>query len=100
MKNNSKDEPEDNNFSEDDIKKLITDALKINLQEKAKKSAKVNTEIAITSTLKEFLNNFIVIGYDLSGKPVLIKYNKTQLEKDALQGLLVKYIQYLLYEGL
>lgn len=100
MKNNAEDSSEENNFSEDDIKKLITDALKIKIQDKARKNTKASTEIAVTSTLKEFLNNFIVIGYDLSGKPVVIKHNNTQLDKDALQSLILKYIQHIFYEGL
>lgn len=90
---------DDNSFSEDDIKDLIRDALKNNLENKKKFNKQIQLESALNSTLKEFLANFIVIGYDLNGKPLIIKYAKTQMEKDALTSLAIKYISYLMYEG-
>ncbi len=86
-------------FSEDDIRDLIKDALKNNFDNKKKYNKKIQLENALVSTLKEFLANFIVIGYDLNGKPLILKYAKTQMEKDALSSLAIKYISYLMYEG-
>ncbi len=90
---------DDNMFSEEDIKELIKDALKNNYEGKKKYNNKIQLENAIASTLKEFLANFIVIGYDLNGKPVILKHAKTPMEKDALSSLTVKYISYLMYEN-
>lgn len=86
-------------FSDDDIRELIKDALKNNFDNKKKYNKQIQLENALVSTLKEFLANFIVIGYDLNGKPLILKYAKTQMEKDALSSLAIKYISYLMYEG-
>jgi len=85
-------------FSEDDIRDLIKDALKNNFDNKKKYNKQIQLENALVSTLKEFLANFIVIGCDLNGKPLILKYAKTQMEKDALSSLAIKYISYLMYE--
>lgn len=91
--------PDDNMFSEEDIRDLIKDALKNNYEGKKKFNKHIQLENAILSTLKEFLTNFIVVGYDLNGKPVILKSAKTQMEKDALSSLAIKYISYLIYEN-
>ena len=90
---------DDNKFSEEDIREIIKDALKGNYEGKKKYNNKIQLENAIASTLKEFLANFIVIGYDLNGKPVILKHAKTPMEKDALSSLAIKYISYLMYEN-
>lgn len=90
---------EEGMFSEDDIRDLIKDALKNNFESKKKYNKQIQLENALSSTLKEFLANFVVIGYDLNGKPLLLKFAKTQMEKDALSSLAIKYISYLMYEG-
>jgi hypothetical protein len=91
--------PDDNMFSEEDIRDLIKDALKNNYEGKKKYNKKIELESAIASTLKEFLANFIVVGYDLNGKPLILKSAKTQMEKDALSSLAIKYMSYLIYEN-
>ena len=90
---------DDSMFSEEDIKELIKDALKNNIEYKKKYNSKIQLETALTSTIKEFLSNFIIIGYDLNGKPTILKYAKTQMERDALASLAIKYISYLMYEN-
>jgi hypothetical protein len=90
---------DDNMFSEEDIKDLIKDALKNNYEGKKKYNKKIQLENALASTLKEFLTNFVVIGYDLNGKPIILKHAKTPMEKDALSSLAIKYISYLMYEN-
>lgn len=90
---------DDNMFSEEDIRDLIKDALRNNNEGKKKYNKKIQLESAISSTLKEFLANFIVIGYDLEGKPLILKFAKTPMEKDALASLAIKYISYLMYEN-
>lgn len=90
---------EDDMFSEDDIRDLIKDALKNNYESKKKYNKKIQLENALASTLKEFLSNFVVIGYDLNGKPVILKHAKTPMERDALYSLVIKYISYLMYEN-
>jgi hypothetical protein len=90
--------PEDETFSEEDIRDLIKDALKTNFESKKKYNKKIQLENALTSTVKEFLSNFIIIGYDLNGKPLILKHAETQMERDALTSLAIKYMSYLMYE--
>jgi hypothetical protein len=90
--------PEDETFSEEDIRDLIKDALKTNFESKKKYNKKIQLENALTSTVKEFLSNFIIIGYDLNGKPLILKHAATQMERDALTSLAIKYMSYLMYE--
>jgi hypothetical protein len=86
-------------FSEDEIKNLIREALKVNIEDKKAAVSKLKIDTALISTVKEFLNTFAIIGYDLSGEPVVLKYAKSQMEKDALNTIIMKYLTYVMYEG-
>lgn len=94
MKHDDKD-----SFSEDEIKNLIREALKINVEDKKAAISKLKIDNALVSTVKEFLNTFAIIGYDINGEPVVLKYAKTQMEKDALNTIILKYLTYVMYEG-
>jgi hypothetical protein len=89
----------DNEFSDDEIKELIKEALKTNFEKKTNFKKKVDLESALFSTIKEFLSSFIILGYDLSGNPLIIKHSPSVMEKDALSSLLMKYVSYMMYEG-
>ena len=91
--------PDDNKFSEEDIRELIKDALKDGAEGKKKYNKKIKIENAIASTIKEFLANFVIIGYDLNGNPLVLKYAKSEMERDALTSLTIKYLSYLMHEG-
>lgn len=48
---------------------------------------------AMVNTCSEFMNNFIIIGYDLSGNPIQpLLHAKNQLEVDALGQYLQQYL--------
>lgn len=85
-------------YTEEDIKALISEALKINIEEKKASSSRVNVETALVSTIKEFLNTFVIMGYDLNGEPLVIKYAKTHLDSDALNTVVAKYLHYIMNE--
>lgn len=82
---------------EQELKDLIKDALKSNVDKKRKKVSKQQLSSALAGTLDEFLNNFILIGYDMEGSPVILRSHKTEMENEALKSLFVKYFAMCMY---
>ena len=75
-------------FTSDQIRKLLKEALMDNLTEVRKQS---NMEIdAMVSTMEEFLRSFILIGYNMKNEPVTITHAKSQLDADALYTALAR----------
>jgi len=87
--------PEDK--SEQELKDLIKDALKNNIEVKKKKVSKRQLTSALSGTLDEFLNNYILIGYDMEGSPVILRSHKTEMENEALKSLFIKYFTMYMY---
>ena len=85
-------------YSDEDIRELLREVLKTEYENKKTYNKKIKINTALASTLKEFLTNFVVLGYDLNDNPVIVKYARTQMEKDALKSLSVRYISKLIYE--
>jgi len=77
--------------TKEDIRDLIGDLLKVKIAEskEIKKVEDVNN--ALVSTIGEFLNNFMLIGYDNDGKPIAITKSNSAMEADALHTLLTKF---------
>jgi hypothetical protein len=77
--------------TKEDIRDLIGDLLKVKIAEskEIKKVEDINN--ALVSTIGEFLNNFMLIGYDNDGKPVAITKSNSSMEADALHTLLTKF---------
>jgi hypothetical protein len=87
-----------NEYSDEEIKELLKEVLKTEYENRKNYNKKVKINTALASTVKEFLTNFVVLGYDLNDNPVIIKYARTQMEKDALKSLAVRYMSKLIYE--
>jgi hypothetical protein len=87
--------PEDK--ADQELKNLIKDALKTNVDFKKKKVSKRQLSSALAGTLDEFLNNFILIGYDMEGSPVILRSHKTEMENEALKSLFIKYFTMCMY---
>lgn len=83
-------------IEDEEIKELLKEALKIELSQRKKKNSQTVTEVAISSCLKEFMSNFVVIGYDLDGKAQVIRHAKTQLDNDGLNTLVMRYMSMLI----
>lgn len=66
------------------IRELITKQLK---EEKEKKNLEIES---LNSVIEEFLKTFMIIGYDLDSRPVVIINAKTQLDADALSSALTR----------
>jgi len=89
---------DNNEYSDEEIRELLKEVLKTEYENKKTYNKKVKINTALASTVKEFLTNFVVLGYDLNDNPVIIKYARTQMERDALKSLAVRYISKLIYE--
>ena len=83
------DNKEDNN--EDVLRDLIEEALKINI----KNTNEFNNHKELADTLgpviAEFLDSFIVVGYDFDGEAISFQGSKNSQQKDALDTLFLKY---------
>jgi len=77
---------------EDELKKLIRQKLKeANLNTFDKTDDKLLYE-SITSVINQFLSNYIVIGFDLHGRPFMVAKNDTVKDDYALRTLATKFI--------
>ena len=78
------------------IAKVIKDALMIqlvNADEKRKRTA--NELDAMVATCQEFMQSFIILGYDMNGQPVQpIVFAHNQQEADALGSYMSKFIHH------
>ena len=72
---------------------LIADALESCLGEykERKKVSQDNIEI-VSSVIEEYLQNFLIVGYNYDGEMLAYTSAKTQLQVDALNTGLQKYI--------
>jgi hypothetical protein len=50
------------------------------------------THVKVAEAVQEFLSNFMILGYDYNNKPVVVLYNKTPKDNDALSTLLQKFL--------
>jgi len=73
------------------IKDTIEESLEIDVStvHKRKKGEDICTSLA--STVNEFLDSFIIMGFDTNGDPHMLKYSNTILGETALISLLGKF---------
>lgn len=84
------------NASEEELREIIKEALKTGLEEKKHKIKKSRLQSALTGTLGEFLDSYILLGYDLDGENLIIRNGKTSQQNEALNSLLIKYVAYIM----
>lgn len=75
----------------EDIRELINDILSVRTQELKKQKLVKDSNNALVTTISEFLNCFMLIGYDDQGTPIAITKSTSQVESDALHTLLMKF---------
>jgi hypothetical protein len=96
MKNKSSDDGKAKKFDPNenkDIKELTHKALVSYLKDKIQErsSNKIDLDV-LSSQILEFLNCFILIGYNFNGEPVTIISAHNQQEADSLGSLLNKFV--------
>lgn len=94
MKSIDGDHQDDEDDGDAELRELLKDIIKNSekFNDSYKKQAKIDN--ALLSTIKEFLDTFLVLGYDLEGSPVIMRNTSNQMQDDALQSLLIKYFSY------
>ena len=77
---------------DDKLRSLIEEALKLDV--KLKKDFKGHEELTETlgPIMSEFLDSFVVIGYDFEGTPMSFQSSPTEQQKDALDTLILRYL--------
>jgi len=74
------------------IKALIQAALRENIDKQKHIRESEDNSKALVSTVSEFLDCFLVIGYDQEGDPIIASYAPTSKDGDALRNLYVKFL--------
>lgn len=84
----------DHSDDNDELKNLIEAAMAAALSGSSKKEYADYNELVgvVKSIVAEYLDSFIVIGYDFDGKVVEFQSASNSQQKDALRTLLLKYL--------
>jgi hypothetical protein len=85
-------QPDFKEFSDDEIKNILKEALTIQIKEKRKLPKKNELNNALIGTIGEFLSCFKLIGYDLDGNPINMTVYKEKMEKSALDNAFMEEI--------
>ena len=80
------DHPNFQEFSDEEIKNILKEALTLQIKEKRKVPKKNELNNALIGTIGEFLSCFKLIGYDLEGNPINMTVYKEKMEKSALDN--------------
>jgi|TARA_R100001163_G_scaffold64852_2_gene60161 hypothetical protein len=80
-----------NSSNDEELRELIERALTDNIKER--KSFKTRQDLAsrLSCLLCEYLDSYILLGYDFNGRHLDIKAASTPQQKEALNSFLMKY---------
>jgi len=92
MEDNPAEPPDYKEFNDEDINKILKDALSVKLREKRKIPLKNEINNALIGVLGEFLLCYRIIGYDLDGNPVNMVIYKEKMEKSALDNAFMEEV--------
>jgi hypothetical protein len=85
-------QPDFKEFTDDEIKNILKEALSLQLKDKRKVPKKNQLNNALIGTIGEFLTCFKLIGYDLEGNPINMTVYKEKIEKSALDNAFMEEI--------
>ena len=82
---------QDNPLEDQELKEMIERALQGRIGEK--KTFKKRRELArqLGGIISEYLDSYILLGYDFSGRHIDIKSASTPMQVEALNSFLIKY---------
>ena len=83
---NNDDSPED-----EELRHIIEKALKFNLQEKKTFRKRQDLASQLGGIISEYLDSYILLGYDFDGRHIDIKSASTPMQNEALNSFLIKY---------
>jgi hypothetical protein len=76
---------------DESLRALIEEALKIDIQTKREYKNHKELSESLSPIISEFLDSFIVLGYDFDGQPLSFQVSPNTQQKDALDTLVLKY---------
>ena len=76
---------------DEELRELIEEALKLNINQKKAFKTRANLLNYVAGYLEEHLDSFILLAYDMDGKPVTIKSTQTVQQDEALRSMLISY---------
>jgi len=80
-----------NSMEDEELRHIIEKALKFNLQEKKTFKKRKDLASRVGSILSEYLDSYILLGYDFDGRHLDIKSASTPMQAEALNSFLIKY---------
>lgn len=84
------DNKEDDIFIDEEVLKLLRESMKEKIKEKRYIPNKVQLNNALKDTIAEFLECFILMGYDLNGNTTEMFIYNNKMEKSALDNLFIQ----------
>jgi hypothetical protein len=92
-KSSRKKKDEEKDELTESIEKKIEAAIRLNLEEAAKKRRMCHRQMeTINSYIEEHLGCFVLLGYTIDGEPVSLVNAKTQKDSDSLGATLQRFI--------
>jgi len=86
------DKDQDQSFENDEeLRELVERALKDSLQEKKTFKRRKDLACRLSSVISEYLDCYILLGYDFNGRHLDIKAANTPQQAEALNSFLLKY---------
>lgn len=78
-------------LSDNDVRDLISEILSNKLKEVKKNKGVEDINNALVCTISEFLDCFMILGYNSEGAPIALTKSNTPIHADALHSLLIKF---------
>ena len=86
------DEDQDQSFDNDEeLREMVERALKESIKEKKTFKRRKDLAYRISSIISEYLDCYILLGYDFNGRHLDIKAANTPQQAEALNSFLLKY---------
>jgi|TARA_R100001079_G_C4448408_1_gene152339 hypothetical protein len=74
-----------------ELRELIEEALKLNVGERKKIKGQRDIADRVVAILQEYLDSFILLGYDMEGNALQLKSASSSQQHEALNSILIKY---------
>lgn len=79
---------------DDPLRELLREALNLNINKKKLNKSQTELTETVQAVVSEFLDSFIIVGYDFEGKPISIEGMTNSQQRDAMETLFLKYFCY------
>lgn len=77
--------------NDDELRELVERALRENIREKKKFKSRQSLARRLSTIISEYLDSYILLGYDFQGRHLDIKAASTPQQAEALNSFLLKY---------